>query len=406
MRVVQINIFFEEGSTGKIVADIHERLLRDGHDSYVIYGLGRNETVKDPKYEHKITTNNVAKWRGRWTRIIGLRYNCATSSTKKAIELIKRINPDLVHLHCMNCFYINPFILLKWLGKNDIPVLVTHHADVTITANCDCSYSCEKWKTGCSFHCSTAKKELHSKFFQFSKFSWLQMKAAFDAVPRLYASSVSRWMADRVKASPMFEKRECRIIENGLDTSSFHYQKEAEQLKQELGYSPLERVILHVTPNLLAPIKGGKYVMELARQMADVNFIIVGAKGSTPFDIPKNVRIVQHVSSKQELAKYYPMANLTLLTSQKESFSMVTAESLCSGTIVVGFKAGAPETISILEYSEFVDFGDLDALRKSLYKWLSIESNKETISSIAIQRYDAEKMYKGYCSYYADIIKK
>ena len=79
---------------------------------------------------------------------------------------------------------------------------------------------------------------------------------------------------------------------------------------------------------------------------------------------------------------------------------------MCSGTIVVGFKAGAPETISILEYSEFVDFGDLDALRKSLYKWLSIESNKETISSIAIQRYDAEKMYKGYCSYYADIIKK
>lgn len=406
MRILQINIFFDEGSTGKIVADIHNRLLRDGHDSYVIYGLGDDETVKDPKYEYKITTNNIAKWRGRWTRIIGLRYNCASSSTEKAIELIKRINPGVVHLHCLNCFYINPFKLLKWLGKNDIPVLVTHHADLTITANCDYSYSCEKWRTGCSFHCSTAKKQLHSKLLQFSKFSWLQMKTAFDAVPRLYASGVSRWMADRVKASPMFEKRECRIIENGLDTSSFHYQKEAGQLKQELGYSPLERVILHVTPNLLAPIKGGKYVMELARLMTDVNFIIVGAKGSVPFDIPKNVRIVRHTSSKQELAKYYSMADLTLLTSQKESFSMVTAESLCCGTPVVGFKAGAPETISILEYSEFVDYGDTDTLKNVLYKWLAMDINKNVVSKTAILRYDAERMYERYNSYYVDIIHK
>lgn len=69
MRILQINIFFDEGSTGKIVADIHNRLLRDGHDSYVIYGLGHDETVKDPKYEYKITTNNIAKWRGRWTKL-------------------------------------------------------------------------------------------------------------------------------------------------------------------------------------------------------------------------------------------------------------------------------------------------------------------------------------------------
>ena len=177
-------------------------------------------------------------------------------------------------------------------------------------------------------------------------------------------------------------------------------------MKQELGYSPLERVILHVTPNLLAPIKGGKYVMELARLMTDVNFIIVGAKGSVPFDIPKNVRIVRHTSSKQELAKYYSMADLTLLTSQKESFSMVTAESLCCGTPVVGFKAGAPETISILEYSEFVDYGDTDTLKNVLYKWLAMDINKNVVSKTAILRYDAERMYERYNSYYVDIIHK
>ena len=54
------------------------------------------------------------------------------------------------------------------------------------------------------------------------------------------------------------------------------------------------------------------------------------------------------------------MANLTILTSQFETFSMVCAESLCSGTPVVGFKAGAPEQISIQQYSEFVEYGKID----------------------------------------------
>ena len=39
---------------------------------------------------------------------------------------------------------------------------------------------------------------------------------------------------------------------------------------------------------------------------------------------------------------------------------MVTAESLCCGTPVVGFKAGAPEQIAIKEFSEFVEYGDLN----------------------------------------------
>jgi len=41
---------------------------------------------------------------------------------------------------------------------------------------------------------------------------------------------------------------------------------------------------------------------------------------------------------------------------------MVTAESLCCGTPVVGFKAGAPEMIALPEWSAFVEYGDLDAL--------------------------------------------
>ena len=44
---------------------------------------------------------------------------------------------------------------------------------------------------------------------------------------------------------------------------------------------------------------------------------------------------------------------------------MIVAESLCCGTPVVGFKAGAPEQITIKEYSEFSEFGNIEILKEN-----------------------------------------
>lgn len=84
---------------------------------------------------------------------------------------------------------------------------------------------------------------------------------------------------------------------------------------------------------------------------------VVAGNVTTKIEMPDNVILLGKVTNQELLAKYYSMANLTILTSQFETFSMVCAESLCSGTPVVGFKAGAPEQISIQQYSEFVEYG-------------------------------------------------
>ena len=40
MKVVQLDTVYGQGSTGKIVKDIHFNLLRNGHQSKVYYGRG------------------------------------------------------------------------------------------------------------------------------------------------------------------------------------------------------------------------------------------------------------------------------------------------------------------------------------------------------------------------------
>ena len=403
MRVLNINIFFVQGSTGKLVEDIHTRLERDGHESYVIYGLGsRPKTHTDRIY--KMTSNFWVKQYARVARITGLRYNCAYFETIRLTHRIKEINPDVVHLHCMNCSYINPFILLKWLGRHKYKVLVTHHADVTITANCDHAYDCELWKTGCKRYCQQLKREGHYIFVANALLSWKQMKKAFAKVKYLYASGVSTWMTERVKMSPFFANTECRVIENGLDISSFRYNENNVNATLSELKEQDTKIVLHVTPSVLNPLKGGQYVIELAKRMPNAKFVIVGCRNEPLPPSPSNVIYVPYVNSKVELASYYQTADVTLLTSKRESFSLVTAESLCCGTPVVGFKAGAPESIAIAEYASFVEYGDIQNLQKAIELVLDKKYDKAVISKAACQRYDSENMYAQYLSYYRDII--
>ena len=337
-------------------------------------------------------------------KITGLRYNCAYFETIRLTHRIKKINPDVVHLHCMNCSYIDPFLLLKWLGEHNFKVLVTHHADVTITANCDHAYDCELWKTGCKRFCLQLKKERHYIFLANAALSWGQMRRAFLKVKYLYASGVSKWMVERVKMSPFFANVECRVIENGLDISSFRY--DANNVNSTLSELKKQntKIVLHVTPSVLNPLKGGQYVIELAKRMPNVKFVIVGCRNEKLPTSPPNVSYVPYVDSKQELASYYQHADVTLLTSKRESFSLVTAESLCCGTPVVGFKAGAPESIAIAEYASFVEYGDIEDLQKTIELVFCKKYDKIAISKAACQRYDSENMYAQYLSYYRDII--
>ena len=77
---------------------------------------------------------------------------------------------------------------------------------------------------------------------------------------------------------------------------------------------------------------------------------------------------------------------------------MVTAESLCCGTPVVGFKAGAPEQIAISEYSKFVDYGQLNNLYHAIKSELKDNSKVDVI--MASEMYSSETMCCGYINIY------
>ncbi len=398
MKVLQVNCVYKKGSTGKIVAEIHNGLIARGIGSVVCYGRG--EKITQPNV-YKTSSEFYSKLQNLRSRITGLMYGGCGASTKKLIKIIKKENPDVVHLHCLNGYFVNIYKIITWLKENKIRTVLTLHAEFMHTANCGYALDCEKWKTGCN-NCTRYKKETKSILFNRTHASWLKMKRAFDGFDNLTVVSVSPWLMDRATQSPILSAKKHCVVLNGLDSEVFKLY-DITELRALHGLKD-EKIIFHVTPSFSCDknhIKGGYYVLKLAEKLLDKNIkIFVAGKYDKNLQYPRNINFLGEIKDQRLLAKYYSMADLTVLTSKKETFSMIVAESLACGTPVVGFKAGAPEQIAISEYSSFVEFGNINALESEVLRFIQRDLNVEEVSTLAIQKYDNKRMVEQYLELY------
>ena len=397
MKVLQVNCVYKKGSTGKITYDLHKGLLNAGIESVVCYGRG--ELVKEPGV-YKTCPEWYSKLNNAWSRVTGIMYGACFFSTNKLISIIKQEKPDIVHLQCINGYFVNIYRLVEWLKNNHIKTVLTLHAEFMYTANCGHALECERWQTGCG-SCPRRKAETKSIFFDGTAKSWRRMKKAFDGFEKdLIVTSVSPWLEQRAKQSPIFERMQHCVVYNGLDTSIFHPYRTTE-LRQSLNCEG-KKVVFHATP-VFSPdpnhLKGGYYVLELAKRMPKVQFIVAGPYVQG-IEVPENVTLLGRVEDQTKLAKLYSMADATLLTSKRETFSMVTAESLCCGTPVVGFKAGGPEGIAIPEYSRFVEYGDIEQFARCVCAFLSQDRNIAAVADIAHKEYATEMMVQNFAAIY------
>lgn len=397
MKVLQINCVYQSGSTGKLTHEIHQGLLRRGVESVVVYGRGkriREEGV------YKVCTEGYAKANNLLSRLRGTMYGGCFLSTRRLIKILEREKPDVVHLQCVNGYFVNIYRLVQWLKERRVKTVLTLHAEFPYTANCGYALDCEKWRSGCG-NCPRLRQETKSLFFDGTARSFRQMERVFRGFEKdLAVVSVSPWIQRRAEVSPILGGMKHALVLNGVDTNLFTY-RPAPGIHNE-------KILLHTTAKFCdepGHLKGGGYVLELAKRMTDapIKFLVAG-KHRISGEVPPNVILLGNMEDQERLAEYYAMADLTLLTSRQESFSMPCAESLCCGTPVVGFRAGGPETIAIPRYAEFVEPGDLDGLEEAVRRWLDVRVDKKAVCGEAKKRYSGEKMVEEYLEIYRSMV--
>ncbi len=405
MKILQVNCVHKKGSTGKITYDIHTALKEKGIESIICYGRG---VASSENHVYKTCSEVYSKLNNLLSRFTGIMYGGCFFSTKRLIHIIKKEKPDVVHLQCINGYFVNIYRLVTWLKTNQIKTVLTLHAEFMYTGGCSHALECTQWcdGDGCGTerHCPRYKEETKSLFFDGTRCMWLKMKKAFVGFEEnLVVISVSPWLKERAERSIILSGLRHEIIFNGLDDSVFYYygDEQCRILKRELGITN-SIVVFYATTyfnDAIGHIKGGYYLIDLAKKLPDITFVVAGDY-SRLMKLPSNIVLVGKINNQIKLAQLYAMANATVLTSKRETFSMVTAESLCCGTPVVGFKAGGPESIAISEYSKFVVHGDVDALADNLKSMLAKEIDKEKVSELGRDVYSKGKMVDSYIDVY------
>lgn len=410
MKILQINCVYKEGSTGKIVADLTGNLRLKGHQVSVAFGGGSTPSRKQ-NGEYMFTSRMESRVHTFFTKLgLSLYYGGMYLSTARILRYIKQETPDVVHLHCINGSTVNIYKVLQYLGEHHIPTVVTHHAEFYYTGSCGHAFECRKWYENECRGCKCVYQASYSKTFSRTHEAWKKMRENFATfgTNQLLFTAVSSWVKERSLLSPIVNRYRCEVVKNGVDTEVFHLRRNRNLIKERV-YNCNDKIVFHSSasffPSDATHNKGGYYVVEMAKRMPDVTFVVACIVHEQNIQLPPNVFLWGISRNQEELSELYSTANVTLIASKRETFSMVCAESLCCGTPVVGFKAGGPETISLPKYSQFVEYGNIAELQLALQKMLEENWDKEAISNEGQKTFNKDVISEQYLKIYEQLTK-
>jgi glycosyltransferase involved in cell wall biosynthesis len=147
----------------------------------------------------------------------------------------------------------------------------------------------------------------------------------------------SRWMLERVNASPFYSHCEKHLIPFGVDLDVF-CPKNPAAIRRELGV-PCDRLVI-MFRGLDAPAKGLIYLLQALERIRDrktpVYLLIVNGSGFfSQLRDRFEIREISVVTDTKEMARIYQAADIFLSPSLQETFGMMSVEAMACGIACV-----------------------------------------------------------------------
>lgn len=399
MKLLQINVTANWGSTGKIAEQIGLSALSEKWQSYIAYGRNYNRSssklIKVGRqldvYLHYIKQ-----------RIFDNEGLASKRATRQLIKTISEISPDIVQLHNIHDHYLNYKILFGYLSKTDIKVVWTFHDCWAFTGHCFhfVSKNCDKWKSKCE---DCPLKHIYpNTLFDNSKRNFLLKKILFGEFRNLTIVSCSAWMNDLVNES-FFKDTHKLIIHNGIDLGVFRPLPVKDNKENRTLFS-----LLFVS-NLWNESKGFNDIEKLYSKLDETYQItVVGLSKKQISQMPKSINCLERTNSVEELVELYSKADVFINPTYADTFPTVNIESLACGTPVITYRTGgAPETIDE-NTGIVVEQGNVDEIVEALnlIKNTSGKFTGQQCRNRAEVYFDKKKCFGKYIDLYRNLTDK
>lgn len=402
--LLQINSVANTGSTGRIAEGIGQAAIKAGWKSFIAYGRYAN-----PSQSELIKIGN--KWdvydHVLQTRLFDKQGLASKGATKKLIQRIEQIKPNIIHLHNIHGYYLNYPILFEHLSKNNIPVVWTLHDCWPFTGHCAYfSYlGCEKWKLQCK-HCPNLKEYPTSFGLDNSNTNYKSRKKYFTSIHNLTLVPVSDWLENLVHQS-FLKKCYSQRIYNGIDTTIFHSIPMSNSILNKYAI-PNSNFVLGVA-NVWEKRKGLQDFIQLRKILpTSYSIVLVGLNLRQITELPNGIIGIQRTENVEQLRDLYVSALTFVNPTWEDNFPTTNLEALACGTPVITYRTGgSPEAISP-ETGFVVEQGDIQGMVNAIEK--ICQEEKSTYSKAcrdrAVRYFNKEERFQEYVDLYNQILSK
>lgn len=398
MKILQINANYGFGSTGLIVKDIGEEIIKSGNEAYFAYQ--RSNTI----INNSFIVGNVFDWKihAILCRIFGGQGYYSRIATKRFIKKIKQIKPDIIHIHNLHSNFINIDVLFTFLAKENIATVITMHDCWYFTGKCfhyvDCG--CKRYIDECG-KCPKKRYPPSSFLFDWSKKSLNNKKRKIGTIPRIRLVGCSKWICEEAKKG-IFSNYDIETIYNGIDTSVFMPRQSYIRKDNNIGNNFL---IMGMANKWL--LDENIDMLELVSTLPKVSLMIVGCTTEQKKRIKyinKNIIAIGFINDRVKLAEYYSVADVFINLTHADTLPTVNMESICCGTPVITYDScGSPELVDDLtgiivkENDKVGILNAIDFIRKNKNKF-------RQCSTVGIKKFNKMNCYQRYIEIYEELV--
>lgn len=404
MKVIQINEVCGRGSTGSICKDIAEFSNSKGITNIVFYG----QRISNYKYSQKFGH----RWENLihsilFTRLLGIHGFGSIFNTISLIKRIKKINPDIIHLHNLHTNYINYPILYKYIIKYKIPVIITLHDCYNFTGQCEhyVGVGCDKFQTGCG-NCPFIHRTIApSLFFDWSKWLLKKKKYWYEQINRMTVVAVSQWLQTEASKSILATHgHKITYVYNWIDTNIFYPRPNNELQRIKKKYLLQDNIKYIIAVAASWNNKTTKYtdIIKLNNLLPQGYKLIIVGGNSPKTQFPESVIRINYTENAEELACLYSIAEAYVHVSVCDTFGKVIVEAMACGTIPIVYNSTACAEVTG-GFGITIEPHDIPAIISSLKSHHSYD--KEAMIEFVKRTYDKKKNISQYLDLYKSLLK-
>ncbi len=410
-KLLQINpVIRDSTSTGRIMKEIGELASSNGWESHIAYSRAR-DGVKEVKGSSVVPVGNKVDLLLHFlaTRLFDAHGLASRLATKRFVRRVRKIDPDVVHIHNIHGYFLNYKILFNYLKESGKPVIWTVHDCWLFTGHCYyySSVGCMRWKEGCH-HCPQKKAFPRSLLFDRSKRNYNDKKEAFNSLgDKLTIVTVSEWLRDEMRSSFLSGCR-FKVIHNGIDLDIFTNDGPSTSLRDRVTCDTDKKKIILGVASIWMKEKGLDDFKKLAERLDNDEVIVLVGKMSEQQreSLPGTIITLERTSDVHELASLYRSAIAFVNPTWQDNYPTVNMEAIACGTPVITYRTGgSPESVVDGQTGFVVEQGDIEGIISAIRKIESTDREewRERCRTLALKEFGKKDRYSDYITLYESL---